>query len=113
MLVIGDTAAAPRIRSIARRSTSARTIAYSIMEAWREGDDTVAFYVPDRSAQNMLVTDGLPAGPMHLVDDAAAWTADHADLPVRVPRLEIPGGAVIGFDGPGGNAFYVFDQPDA
>ncbi len=82
-------------------------------EAWREGEDTVSFYVPDRSAQIMLVTDGLPAGPMYLVDDAQAWTAGHADLPVRVPRMEIPGGAVIGFDGPGGNVFYVFDQPDA
>lgn len=82
-------------------------------EAWREGADTVSFYVPDRSAQIMLVTDGQPAGPMYLVDDAAGWTAAHADLTVRVPRLEIPGGAVIGFEGPGGNIFYVFDQPDA
>lgn len=82
-------------------------------EAWREGEDTVSFYVPDSSAQIMLVTDGLPAGPMYLVADAQAWTAAHADLPVRVPRLEIPGGAVIGFDGPGANVFYVFDQPDA
>lgn len=61
----------------------------------------------------MPVTDGLPAGPMHLVDDAAAWTADRAELPVQAPRLKIPGGAVIGFDGPGGDVFYVVDQPDA
>ncbi len=39
-------------------------------EAWREGEDTVSFYVPDSSAQIMLVTDGLPAGPMYLVADA-------------------------------------------
>lgn len=82
-------------------------------EAWREGDDTVAFREPGGAAQIMLVSDGLPGGPMYLVDDAAAWTAAHADLTVSVPTMEIPGGAVIGFEGPGGNVFYVFDQPDA
>jgi len=77
-------------------------------------DDSVAFALPeDDSVQIMVGTDGQPAGPMYLVEDAAAWAAEHAIIPVVVPRYEIPGGAVIGLQGPGGNAFYVFDQPDA
>ena len=82
-------------------------------EAWREGEGTVSFHVPGRFAQVMLVSDGLPPGPMYQVDDADGWVAAHPDVPVRVPRLAIPGGAVIGLEGPGGNLFYVFDQPAA
>jgi hypothetical protein len=29
-----------------------------------------------------------------------------------VEKFEIPGGSVAGFAAPGGNTFYVFDQPD-
>ena len=79
-------------------------------EAWREGEDTVAFWVPDRSVQLMLVEGGHATGPMYLVDDAAAWAAAHADVPVRVPRYDIPGGSVAGYGDPGGNVFYVYDQ---
>lgn len=82
-------------------------------EAWREDDDTVPFFVPDKSAQIMLSTDPKPAGPMYLVGDAAGWIAEHADIPVRVPAFEIPGGIVAGLEAPGGNVFYVFDQDDA
>jgi catechol 2,3-dioxygenase-like lactoylglutathione lyase family enzyme len=82
-------------------------------EAWRESDDTVAFALPDSSAQIMLSTTPQPAGPMYLVDSVDAWIADHSDVPAAVERFEIPGGSVAGFAAPGGNVFYVFDQPDA
>lgn len=79
-------------------------------QVWRQGDSTVAFWAPDRSVQLMVDTEGWPPGPMYLVDDAAGWAAAHQQLPVRVPRYDIPGGAVVGFEDPSGNAFYVFDQ---
>jgi len=82
-------------------------------EAWREGDVAVAFWLPDRSAQIMLSTTAQPPGPMYLVDDLDAWTSDHPGVVTIVEKYEIPGGAVAGFAAPGGNIFYVFDQPDA
>ncbi len=82
-------------------------------EAWREGDDTVAFWLPDRSAQLMVSTTPQPAGPMYLVDSVDAWVRDHPDIVTAVEKFEIPGGSVAGFAAPGGNTFYVFDQPDA
>ncbi len=79
-------------------------------ESWRQGDSTIAFWSPDRSVQLMLDTDGYPAGPMYEVDDVLAWQTAHEGVPVRVPRYDIPGGAVAGYGDPGGNVFYVFDQ---
>jgi hypothetical protein len=82
-------------------------------EAWRDGEDTVAFWLPDRSAQLMLSTTRQPAGPMYLVDSVDAWIDEHPDVGRSVEKFEIPGGSVAGFAAPGGNTFYVFDQPDA
>jgi catechol 2,3-dioxygenase-like lactoylglutathione lyase family enzyme len=79
-------------------------------EAWREGRSTIAFWTPDRLVQLMVDTDGYPAGPMYEVDDLAAWEAANRTVPVRVPRYEIPGGSVAGYQDPAGNVFYVFDQ---
>ena len=59
----------------------------------------------------MVSTTDQPAGPMHLVEDLAQWTAGHQDLPVVVPRADIPYGAVTGFSDPSGNVLDVFDQP--
>ena len=81
-------------------------------EAWRESDDTVAFWLPDRSAQIMLSTVPDPAGPMYLVDSVDAWMSDHPGI-ASVEKSEIPGGSVAQFAGPGGNVFYIFDQPDS
>lgn len=88
------------------------------VEAWREDEDTVSFWMPDRSAQIMVTTyvgpEGRgPAGPMYLVDSLDEWISAHPDVAVIVAKAEIPGGAVAGFEAPGGNGFYVFDQPDA
>jgi hypothetical protein len=82
-------------------------------EAWREAEDTVAFWLPDRSAQLMLSTTKQPPGPMYLVESLDAWLGDHPGVETAVPRFQIPGGSVAGFAAPGGNTFYVFDQPDA
>jgi catechol 2,3-dioxygenase-like lactoylglutathione lyase family enzyme len=83
-------------------------------EAWRESDETVAFWLPDRSAQIMLTTtDTGPAGPMYLVDSVDGWMQDHSGVAVSIEKIEIPGGSVAGFAAPGGHTFYVFDQPNA
>jgi catechol 2,3-dioxygenase-like lactoylglutathione lyase family enzyme len=82
-------------------------------EAWREGVETVAFWMPARAAQVMLSTTDQPAGPMYLVDSLPAWIAEHRDIDIAIPPYDIPGGAVAGFAGPGGNIFYVYDQPNA
>ena len=79
-------------------------------EAWREGDSTIAFWSPDRAVQLMVDTDDYPAGSMYEVDDLTAWQAANSAVPVRVPRYEIPGGSVAGYQDPAGNVFYVFDQ---
>lgn len=84
-----------------------------LLEAWREGSETVAFWLPDRSAQVMVSTTDQPAGPMFLVEDVNAWLAGHPHVHVSISQYNIPGGSVVGLTGPGDNAFYVFDQPDA
>jgi catechol 2,3-dioxygenase-like lactoylglutathione lyase family enzyme len=53
-------------------------------EAWREGKDTVAFYLPDRKAQIMVVANGDPAGPMYKVDSVAGL--DRLGTPRRLLR---------------------------
>jgi catechol 2,3-dioxygenase-like lactoylglutathione lyase family enzyme len=81
-----------------------------LAEAWREGEDTVAFHLPDRTAQIMLVADGDPAGPMYKVDSVPAFFADRPEIKVVMPPRPIPGGSVAGFHDPAGNVAYVFDQ---
>ncbi len=82
-------------------------------EAWRESDDTVAFWLPDRSAQVMVCTEQQPAGAMYLVNSVDAWITEHPGITTSIEKYDIPGGSVAGFSVPGGNTFYVFDQPDA
>ena len=82
-------------------------------EAWREGDDTVSFWLPGRSAQLMLSTDPKPSGPMYLVDSLESWMRDNAQYTVVISPYAIPNGSVAGFEAPGGGVFYVFDQPGA
>jgi catechol 2,3-dioxygenase-like lactoylglutathione lyase family enzyme len=82
-------------------------------ESWREGDHTVAFALPDTDVQIMVSVDTDPAGPMYIVDDAAAWVAAHPELTPLSDVSEIPDGAVVRYADPAGNAFYVFDQAGA
>lgn len=82
-------------------------------ETWREGDHTVAFALPDTDVQIMVSIDTDPAGPMYLVDSAAAWVAAHPELTPQSDVADIPDGAVVRYADPAGNAFYVFDQAGA
>ena len=79
-------------------------------EAWRDGDDTVAFAIPGGDVQVMVSTTPQQAGPMYLVDRVADFLAAHPDLPVVVPVFAIPDGVVAGVTDPAGNVLYVFDQ---
>lgn len=81
-------------------------------EAWREADDTVAYALPGSDLQLMVSTSAGEQGPMYQVDSVAEWMGAHGDLEVVVPLQEIPGGSVVGFADPAGNAFYVFDQSE-
>lgn len=83
---------------------------FGLEETWREGDEAVGIQLPGGQTQIMVATDGLPPGPMYEVDDVDAWAARHPALEATIARFEIPGGAVIGFIGPGGHTFYVFDM---
>jgi len=81
-------------------------------EAWREGDDTIAFSLPDSEVQLMVSSSPGEQGPMYEVDSVSDWMTAHSDLSIVVPLEEVPGGAVVGFCDPAGNAFYVFDQTE-
>ena len=81
-------------------------------EAWREGDDTIAFALPSGELQLMVSSAPGGYGPMYLVPSAEEWVREHADLEVAQPLQQIPGGATVGFTDPAGNAFYVFDQEE-
>jgi hypothetical protein len=76
--------------------TSTRRTSFD--EAWRDGDDTVTFWLPDRSAQLMVSTTPQPAGPMYLLDSVDAWVQDHPDVATAVETFEIPGGSSYGID---------------
>jgi len=82
-------------------------------EAWRDGTRTVAFWLPGRAAQVMVSTTRQPPGLMFLVPDARVWSEERPHLDVAVPMYDIPGGVVVGFHGPNGSVFYVFDQHEA
>lgn len=82
-----------------------------LVESWREGDDTVAFALPDSDVQVMVSTAPGAPGPMYEVDDLDAWLGSHATVALRGEVNEIPDGRMVELDGPDGNAFYVFDQP--
>jgi catechol 2,3-dioxygenase-like lactoylglutathione lyase family enzyme len=79
-------------------------------EAWREGENTVAFHLPDRTAQIMVVAHGDPAGPMFKVDSVPTFFTERPEITVVMPPRPIPGGSVAGFHDPAGNVAYVFDQ---
>jgi predicted enzyme related to lactoylglutathione lyase len=82
-------------------------------EAWREGETTVAFQLPDSDVQFMIDNTPMPAGPMYEVDSVEKFLAGKPDLDVRVPQQEMPGGFMAGFADPSGNVVYVFDQSTA
>jgi predicted enzyme related to lactoylglutathione lyase len=85
-------------------------------EAWREGDTTVAFKLPDTDVEYMIDvnTNGGRPGPMFLVDSVSDFHAAHRDrLHFESEPAEIPGGYMLEFDDASGNAIYVLDQSTA
>jgi catechol 2,3-dioxygenase-like lactoylglutathione lyase family enzyme len=82
------------------------------VEAWREGDDTVAFAIPDSELLVMVSTSPGAQGLMYLVPSVEEWLSQHSDLKIAVPLEQIPDGAVVGLTDHAGNAFYVFDQKE-
>lgn len=79
-------------------------------EAWREGEHTIAFQMPDVQVQLMLddAGDWGGAGPMYLVEDLSAWLRTNPDSPAEA-ITEIPGGRVAQIMGPG-HIYYVFSM---
>ena len=83
-------------------------------EAWRDGNLTVAFRVPDGSA----LSDVLPHRPATPARCISSTTSTTGSPPTPASKSAWPGqrslgGAVAGFNSPDGNTFYVFDQPNA
>jgi hypothetical protein len=82
-------------------------------EAWREGEHTVAFRLPDSDVQIMVNVQTEPPGPMYQVPDLKEFLAGRPELDVRFPPREIPDGYVAGVADPAGNVSYFFDQSEA
>lgn len=84
-------------------------------EAWREGETTAAFQLPDSDVQVMIDAEGFddrPA-PMFGVDSVADFLASKPGLKIRHEPKDIPGGQVAGFEDPAGNLIYLIDQSTA
>jgi len=79
-------------------------------EAWRDGDLSVAVWMPGHSAQEMLSTSGKPPGPMYLVENLDEWIDQHSGVAIAVKRDAAGVVSVAGLKDPAGNVFYVFDQ---
>ncbi|MEJ3403867.1 VOC family protein [Rathayibacter sp. YIM 133350] len=79
-------------------------------EAWREGEDTVAFRIPGSDLQVMLSTEPDPAGPMYEVENLERFLAEHPAMKVASPPRPIPDGSVATITDPAGNVIFVFDQ---
>ncbi|PZF83452.1 VOC family protein [Jiangella anatolica] len=84
-------------------------------EAWREGEGTVAFQLPNSPIQLMVDVppdsgENWSTGPFYEVDDLGKFVAEHGGLAWVGEPIEIPGGRSASFRDPGGNIMHVFDQ---
>ena len=85
-------------------------------ESWREGDDTVAFKLPDSDVELMLdrIVESADMvyerGAFFMVDDLGAWIDAHPGLSWITEPFDIPGGRAATTRDPSGNAIYLFDQ---
>ncbi len=87
-------------------------------EAWREGDNTVAFTLPGTEVELMLdVTpsegpESIPGG-FYEVDNVDSYVQDHPTLRWAGDTIDMPGGRAATFLDPSGNAIRLFDQSTA
>jgi catechol 2,3-dioxygenase-like lactoylglutathione lyase family enzyme len=86
-----------------------------LVEAWREGESTVAFELPGSPVQLMLDVppdDGpqWSSGAFFQVDDVAAFVEKHPEFPWLAKAFEMPGGQGATFADPAGNVVHIFDQ---
>ncbi|AYY14024.1 hypothetical protein EF847_16270 [Actinobacteria bacterium YIM 96077] len=89
-----------------------------LVEAWREGESTVAFELPGSPVQLMVdvVADDHPrwaSGMFFEVDDVDAFVKQHSALPLVGEILDIPDGRLATFNDPSGNTIHVFDESTA
>jgi catechol 2,3-dioxygenase-like lactoylglutathione lyase family enzyme len=85
------------------------------VEAWREGESTVAIEIPGSPVQLMLDVppdDGprWASGAFFQVDDVESFVRKHPDFPWIGDPIEVPDGRSATFADPSGNIIHVFDQ---
>lgn len=87
-------------------------------EAWREGESTVAFQLPNSPLQ--LMVDVPPdsgaqwsSGPFYEVDNVEQFMKEHDGFAWLGEPIELPGGRAVTFRDPAGNVMHVFDQSTA
>lgn len=86
-----------------------------LVEAWREGESTVAFELPGSPVQLMLDVppDDDPrwaSGAFFQVDDVDAFVKEHPDLSWVGEAITVPDGRSATFADPSGNIIHIFDQ---
>jgi catechol 2,3-dioxygenase-like lactoylglutathione lyase family enzyme len=88
------------------------------VEAWREGESTVALELPGTSVQVML--DVPPddsarwrTGPFFQVDDVDKFVAEHSELTWVEEPIDVPDGRSATLADPAGNILHIFDQSTA
>lgn len=82
-------------------------------ELWREGESTVALSLPGSELQIMLDANDpqAQAGPIFVVDSVTDFHAKRPEgLTVIEEPAEIPGGAMVTYQEPGGGVIQVLDQ---
>jgi predicted enzyme related to lactoylglutathione lyase len=85
-------------------------------EAWREGEATVSLTMPGTEVQLMLDAqpETTPPGPLFVVESVRdLFEARRAEIDFTSEPMAIPGGYLVGFSDPWGNAVYVMDQSEA
>lgn len=86
-----------------------------LVEAWREGESTVALELPGSEAQLMLDVppDGdrkWSSGGFFEVAEVDAFVDAHPAFTWLGDTIDVPGGRSATFTDPAGNVLHVFDQ---
>ncbi|MGH8775079.1 MAG: VOC family protein [Jiangellaceae bacterium] len=86
-----------------------------LVEAWREGESTVAFDLPGTTTQFMIDVppDGdrrWSSGGFFEVADVDTFVEAHPAFTWLGDPIDVPGGRSAAFTDPAGNVLHVFDQ---